>query len=199
MWAKVTPTPDAGEPWGFDNGAFVNWTEGRPFDAERFLRRLDAARELESDPILSVTPDIVGDPASLEFSLAWRERIGPDRWPWYLAVQDGMNYADVRAIAPNFAGLFLGGTTRFKSTAAQWCRLAHETGRKFHYARASTIQRVMDAREIGADSLDSCFPLWNLSRFAEFIAACEGQIRQPRLFPAGIVNLVCDELAGESA
>jgi len=199
MWVDRRPEPYPGEPWGFDNGAFSDWTAGRPFDADAFERRLERARRTETAPYMAVLPDLVaGGLRSLDFSLSWRERIGEDEWPWYLAVQDGMHLRDVAPLLDGwFAGVFLGGTTRFKSTAPRWCALAHELGLRFHYARASTIPRVMDARAIKADSIDSSFPLWNRSRLDEFCrAAGKGEIRQARLWNPALVNLVAEEYLG---
>ena len=164
--------PYPGEPWGFDNGAFRDWKRGRPFDGDAFLRRLERAVRL-GRPYLAVAPDLVaGGTRSLDFSLAWLEggRLPPD-WPWYLAVQDGMGLADVAAVLDRFAGIFLGGTDRFKATAWHWAELARSRGKKFHYARAGTARKVARALLVGADSLDSSFPLWTTGRLAGFARA----------------------------
>lgn len=176
MFAEQHPTPWQGEKWGFDNGAFHAWLHERPFPADRFLQRLDVAMRRGERPYLAVCPDLVARGAdSLEFSLGWIERV-PREWPWYLAVQDGMDPKDVERALPNFQGLLLGGTTRFKSTAATWRALAHRYGLRFHYARASTPTRIEHAAVVGADSLDSSFPLWTTARFREFVA----ELSQPR-------------------
>jgi len=120
-------------------------------------------------PALAALPDIVaGGLRSLEFSLAWLERL-PD-WPWYLVVQDGMRLEEVEPELPSVAGLFLGGTTRFKQSALLWARLAHAHGKRFHFARAGTLARIELAQRVGADSLDSSFPLWTRERFDTFVS-----------------------------
>jgi hypothetical protein len=77
MFAGYKPTPYEGEPWGFDNGAFKNWTDGMPFDEAKFLYRLwQAVHYSGSKPYLAVVPDIVAAGcSSLGFSLQWLRRI----------------------------------------------------------------------------------------------------------------------------
>lgn len=162
---RIKPYP--GEPWGFDNGAFRDWKNGKPFDEDAFLRRLDMAYGIGC-PYLAVVPDIVaGGERSLEFSLRWLDKLPPD-WPWYLAVQDGMKLDQVEQVIQHFAGIFLGGSNRFKATAWYWKQLAHKHGKKFHYARAGTPRKLEIVKEIKPDSLDSAFLLWISYRLEQF-------------------------------
>jgi len=156
------------EPWGFDNGAFVAWTKGESFPETVFLNRLDAALKVPTDPIVAICPDIVaGGLKSLEFSLEWLYRL-PTFWPWYLAVQDGMDHDSVMEVAHMFSGIFLGGTDKFKLTAYGWSRLAHRCDKKFHYGRAGTLRKLAHAHSVEADSLDTNFPLWTTKRMYVF-------------------------------
>lgn len=68
----------------------------------------------------------------------------------------------------SFDGIFLGGTDSFKATAKTWCELAHDNGKLFHYARASTPKKIDEAFRVEADSLDSAFPLWKAERWDYF-------------------------------
>lgn len=180
MFSERHTIPYEGERWGFDNGAFGAWLNGRPFPAQQFQMRLDKAASLEA-PHLAILPDIVaGGVESLEFSLGWLERV-PSAWPWYLAVQDGMMPADLDGMLDTVAGIFLGGTTRFKSQAAIWSDLAHAAGKKFHYARAGTPTRVEHAYLVRADSLDSCLPLWDEGKWMQFQRAVHEPGRQGML------------------
>ena len=170
MFVVRDPSPFPFEPWGFDNGAFGAFCHGLPFPEQTFLRRLEMAEKVNSDPYLAVTPDIVaGGCASLQFSTSWRmsHRL-PDDWPWYLAVQDGMTVADVEPHLHLYSGIFLGGTDRFKATAFRWRQLAHKHGRRFHYGRASTPRKLVSAFKVGSDSCDSAFPLWTAERMRIF-------------------------------
>lgn len=160
-----------GEPWGFDNGAFRDWTN-RPtpmtpdmFDGGAYRERLAKAME-HPDPWLAVVPDLPGSALSLAYSLRWRDSL-PD-WPWFLAVQDGTTPDDVAPHSEGFSGIFLGGTDRFKATAGEWVGFCGEHGLRFHYGRAGTIAKVTHAMEVGADSLDSALPMWTSQRWRDF-------------------------------
>jgi hypothetical protein len=176
MWVDKTPTPYPFEPWGLDNRAFIAWKRKEPWDEAAFLRRVEAADRVNSDPYLAVTPDIVaGGRASLEFSTSWRMSGKlPADWPWYLAVQDGMTEADVRPALHLFSGIFLGGSDRFKATAYRWRALAHSCQIKFHFGRAGTPAKLVSAFRAGADSCDSAFPLWTAERMKTFVWRWQG-------------------------
>ena len=161
------PAPYEGEPWGFDNGAFVAWMRKLPFPEEQFLRRLDKAVEV-GIPYIAVCPDLVAQGVkSLEFSMSWLPQL-PKEWPWYLAVQDGMTWNDVESVIRNFAGLFLGGSDEFKRTAWTWRVLSRNYGKKFHYGRAGVERKIRHAYWADADSLDSAAPLWTVKKFEVF-------------------------------
>ena len=176
MFSANWPKLYEGEPWGFDNRAFIYWSKaGRPFpnpggefNETDFLKRLDKAL-LNPLPYIAVTPDIVaGGMKSLELSDGWIKRL-PSDFPWYLAVQDGMDVASVIESLANYQGIFLGGTDNYKRYAGYWCKIAHHFGKKFHYGRAGTLNKVAHAIRIDADSLDSSFPLWTKDRLFSFI------------------------------
>jgi hypothetical protein len=183
-WGRMVvtkrPAPYPFEKWGFDNGVFAAWLKGLPFPETDFLRRLEVAEKVNSEPYIAVTPDIVaGGCMSLQFSTSWRmsHRL-PSSWPWYLAVQDGMTPDDVKPHLHLYAGLFLGGTNRFKATAYRWRVLAHQHRMKFHYGRASTPGKLVSAFKCGADSVDSAFPLWTAERMRIFVARWQGLAEQ---------------------
>src|SRR3954469_10895082 len=105
-------------------------------------------------PDFVVVPDIVaGGLASLAWSAFWRESV-PAEFPAYLAVQDGMAVADVLSHLPRYAGLFVGGSLRWKlATGGTWAELARRHGMGCHIGRVGTPARVRWAREVGATSL----------------------------------------------
>lgn len=172
MFTIRQPQPYPGEPWGWDNGAFIAWRSGAHASMWDVLARLKRDRALGT-PYLAVVPDIVaGGQASLELSLASRAAL-PDDWPWYLAVQNGMKPMHIARYIRGFAGVFLGGDDAFKAQAKVWCDFAHDHGLPFHYGRAGTFSKLEHALEVGADSLDSAFPMWTHERFAAFAAHWE--------------------------
>jgi len=178
MWAH-RKNVNAETLWAFDNGAFVAWKNGEPFPARRFKERLELAVSVGT-PYLAVAPDLVAKGReSLAFSLSWLA--GLPAWPWFLAVQDGMTVADVEPHAHRFAGIFLGGTDAYKATAREWCGWAHERELRFHFGRAGTLKKLYEAQRIGADSVDSGFPLWTRKRFEAFAAAWRRGDPQMRL------------------
>lgn len=158
--------------WSLDNGAYEDWKAGRAFDAEQFAADLEAICTSSCRPRFVVCPDIVaGGAASLELSLSWRERCQAVA-PTYLAVQDGMPEDDVAAVLCLFDGLFVGGTLSWKlATGASWIRLAHRYGLPCHVGRVGTARRVAWAIASGADSIDSCLPLWSSEKLAAFRGA----------------------------
>ena len=174
---KIIPYPQ--EPWGFDNGAYRDFLNGKSFDKDRYMRTLNRAIEIAEQyhpPYLAVLPDVVGaGMKSLELSLKWLEtELSDVDFNWYLAVQDGMEPEAIEEILksyPRIRGLFLGGTDRFKPTAGIWSSLAHKYGKCFHYARAGTRRKIAHANLVEADSIDSALPLWIKDRLRNFITS----------------------------
>lgn len=186
MLAQNWPKLYEGEPWGFDNGAygfFLKNQEIGPYSQEsgeahgKFLMRLNRAIKLAEDvgpPYMAILPDVVaGGDKSLEISLSWIGKL--PQWPWYLAVQDGMDPAKVIDIIDQVDGIFLGGSDNYKKYAGWWCKIAHHHRKKFHFGRAGTLNKLAAAIMIGSDSLDSAFPLWTKDRLWSFIQALSQQ------------------------
>ena len=178
--------PPRRRPWFLDNAAFSAWRAGRAFDAEGFERALCSPVLDESPPDFVVCPDRVATGLeSLAFSLRWRERSELLRpgLPWYLVTQDGMTEQAVAVAFARFEwrGVFVGGSLPWKiATGGSWVRFAHSRGRPCHVGRVGTAKRVGWALRIGADSIDSCLPLWSRENLGRFRMALEG--RQGELF-----------------
>lgn len=167
--------PPRRQPWFHDNGAFRDWTLGRPFNGARWLRDMSKlATDLEfgkvQQPDFVVVPDIVaGGIASLEMSEAWRQHV-PLVCPSYLVVQDGMTpalvaryLAEVASEHGEYDGIFIGGSLTWKlDNAESWVAFAHKLNMRCHIGRVGTAFRVKWAHHIGADSIDSSLPLFHL-------------------------------------
>jgi len=180
QWGEMacpTELPPRRAPWALDNGAFKAFTAGTPFPADAFERAVDRIERDALRPDFIVCPDIVaGGNASLEFSVAWSAQLRGVA-PLYLAVQDGMDSERVADSLEPFAGIFVGGTRLWKvKTGGAWVELARRHGLACHVGRVGTYNRVWWARWIGADSIDSCFPLWCRDHFYRFVEALEGDI-----------------------
>lgn len=180
MFIQTRPRPYPREPYGLDNGAFRDWRKGAPFNHIRFTRMLHWTGALAESPYVCVLPDRVAEgDRSLAFSAHHYHNLPPFalRWPWYLALQDGMTAGSVMSFLRNVPvdGLFLGGTRDFKRHAAAWARLARMEGKRFHYGRCSTPRRLDHAVSVGADSIDTAFPMWTELRWTAFEAWWRGE------------------------
>lgn len=170
--------PPRRHPWFLDNAAFSDWRSGRPFNGEGFVLALRSAIEHSTLPDFVVCPDRVATGLeSLAFSLEWLDTcVFAQGVRWYLAVQDGMTGHDVDAVADRFAGIFVGGSLEWKiATGGEWVRFAHEHRMPCHIGRVGTAPRVRWAQRIGADSIDSCLPLWSDENLQRFVDALQGR------------------------
>lgn len=161
--------------YALDNGAWSAFQAGLDFDEAAFLR---AYGLLGHGADFVVLPDIVAAGArSLAFSRAWMPRLaGPA--PLMLAVQDGMEPADVEALVGPRLGLFVGGSTEWKlATMGRWCALARERRGQAHVARVNTVRRIRRCHAAGANSFDGSGP----SRFALELPRLDRALRQPDL------------------
>lgn len=176
--------PPRRRPWFFDNGAFGDWKAGRPFQPEPFLADIDAIYRSIDRPEFIVLPDIVaGGSASLEYSSRWIHRLR-GLAPLYLAVQDGMTEDEVAPLFRHVAGIFVGGTLRWKvRTGEAWASFARQQDRVCHIGRCGSARRVRWARRIEADSIDSALPLWAERNLVPFLRALE-PVNQVELFSA---------------
>ena len=173
-----------GEPWGLDNGAFRDWADEVPFNGDVFRRVVDKALRVEEPPYLAVIPDAPGDRGkTLEMLDEWLPEL-PD-FPWYVAVQDGMDAEDVEPYMGAIHGIFLGGTNAYKATAQMWADWAHANGLRFHYGRCGTPNKLAHAIEVGADSIDSAFPMWSMERWEFFAESVTNGPIQQNLFTTG--------------
>jgi hypothetical protein len=171
-----------GERWAYDNGAYVDWQQGREFDSDAFLKDMDKITHKEHRPFFSVIPDLPADPGSLDFSMGWVDRV-PTELTWYLAVQDGMDTQDVNTCirsTPLIRGIFIGGSDEFKNRAPEFVDLAHNYGLPVHMGRASSSKRIRAAHEIGCDSFDTAAPLWEWSKFAKFLDCYDNYYETPQ-------------------
>jgi hypothetical protein len=161
-------------PFFLDNGAFTDWQAKRAFDAVRWTRDLRWLAQRGITPDFVVLPDqVAGGLDSLTMSFDWQVMVPPElATRCYLVVQDGMRVEDVEPHVDGVAGLFVGGTLRWKlHTSETWIALAHRYGRPCHIGRVGTPDRVRWALDLGADSIDSSLPLRDEQHLAKFLEA----------------------------
>lgn len=147
--------PIDGIPYAVDNGAFHSWLNNMDFNEKQFMQTLSKINKLPIKPDFVICPDIVAEGSkSLEFSIKWAKNHPRD--DYYLAVQDGITTQRVAKSMNGFKGIFVGGTMGWKlSTSETWTNLAHQLGLECHIGRIGTLRRLLWARRIGADSIDS--------------------------------------------
>lgn len=162
--------------FAIDNGAFSAYKNGVPWDKKAFLKLIDRYFDQREIPDFIVVPDIVaGGLESLEFSAQWVHKIvvhaGTRK---YLAVQDGMPVELVKRELNHFGGIFVGGSLEWKyKTAGQWIKLAHKLGMPCHIGRVGTLDKIVWASRIGADSIDSTS--WGRNATYSYIEAANEQ------------------------
>lgn len=160
-WGNLTSPlefryPKPNISWILDNGAYSCWVNNKPFNDIAFREVLIKIEKCMTYPDFIICPDIVaGGYNSLKFSLKWLHEI-PAGYPIYLAVQDGMETNVISDYLDLFDGLFVGGTLKWKlKTSEEWVKLAHSVNKKCHIGKVGTFRRLVWAKNIGADSIDS--------------------------------------------
>jgi len=187
-------------------GTLERYMTGAGFDGDAYCKAF--AKHADSPaPAFVVLPDIVaGGRRSLEFSVDWYDRVHAlslATWgevpPLYIAVQDGMSSDDIDAAILLGDGVFVGGTTDWKLLAAPGIiRRAHglmprvddsgefEQHVPVHVGRVGSGMRIVWSRLVGADSIDSCLPLFSsLKREIATFAAQEDLEDALRRFKPG--------------
>lgn len=174
--------------YAIDNGAWSDFIAERPFDADAFECLIDA---LGAGADWIVLPDIVaGGMNSLELSLRWSNRCLSVCPMVLIAVQDGMEEADLAHLVGRNVGIFLGGTTKWKlDTMARWGSFCARLGIYYHVARVNTARRVWMAIAAGADSIDGS----SASRYAVTLPMLDQASRQTDLFTPSAISCAFDD------
>jgi hypothetical protein len=163
--------------YALDNGAWADHRAGTAFDGDAFERLLD---RLGAGADWVVLPDIVaGGLASLDLSVRWLNRCLAVCPLVLLAVQDGMNEADVASVVGCSVGVFLGGSTAWKlATMLDWGAFCRARALHYHVARVNTARRFRMAHAAGATSVDGS----SVTRYAVTIRRLDLASRQPDLW-----------------
>lgn len=198
-WGEMTQPkelPARRRPFALDNYAYASYAANKPWSEPAFIAALEYCVNRKTFPDFVVAPDIVmGGWKSLEFSLAWMERLNDFPAPVYLAVQDGMTIDGIVRHLHAFDGLFVGGSAAWKIMSGfWWVSLAHAVGKPCHVGRISGRERVRLVKSWGADSIDSCVPLWSKDNREAVVKGLadppiEFEIPDPAQFMTGWENL----------
>ncbi len=160
-----------------DNGAWADFHAGRDFDEAAYEKFLDW---LPVTPDWVVLPDVVADGArSLALSMRYLNRCAAVAPLTLLAVQDGIEPADVAQVVGSRVGIFLGGSTEWKlARMRDWGEFCAERSIHYHVARVNSIKRMALAASCGATSVDGS----SASRYAVTLPKLAYAARQPDLF-----------------
>ncbi len=167
-----------GFPYALDNGAWTAHQRGEPFDVPAFEKAVEWGGDNADWLIL---PDIVaGGLASLAMSMTWAARL-QGVCPMLLAVQDGIEPSDVKAIVGPDIGIAVGGSTGWKETTCRkWGELARNCGAYLHVLRVNTARRIAICKDAGADSFDGS----SATRFVKTLPMLDCARRQLSVFGA---------------
>jgi hypothetical protein len=165
--------------WALDNGAWTAHNQGLPFNTEKFLGVLEWSRQQETVPDWIVVPDILGSLESIEFSRSWFPLVLKYTSLPLIAVQDGMVPADIDEFVSQGAGVFLGGTTKYKlGTMRSWGDYCKERKVYYHVGRVNTQRRIWACVAAGADSFDGT----SVAKFPCTLGRLDRALRQGVLF-----------------
>lgn len=168
-------------PWALDNGAWVAFANGVPWDSEAFLRALD---QYGPGADFVVVPDVVAQrDASLRLTEQWLpfllERADIADVTLLIAVQDDMMPDDVAHLVGDRVGIFVGGSTEWKEgTMQMWGDFCRANDLYLHIGRVNTIRRVKQCAAAEADSFDGTTG----TRYAVTIPKIDNARRQGVLF-----------------
>lgn len=148
--------PKSGVDWALDNGAYHAYLNKESFDEISFRRTINRIDEFPK-PDFIVVPDIVaGGMNSLDFSLQWLKEL-PDKYDYFIPVQDGMDVEVVKEISDKCVGIFIGGTMAWKfRVGREFADMGKRLGLAVHIGRIGTYSNLIWANSIGASSVDSC-------------------------------------------
>ena len=154
---RLLLTPDIhtlhdGFAYALDNGAWGAYQRGDAWPEEKFVELVE---RYGASADWVVAPDIVmGGAESLRRSVEWLPRlVGVTRV--LLAVQDGMQPADVGHLLDDQVGIFVGGSTEWKmATMRQWGDACVEAGAWCHVGRVNSVRRIRLCHSARVTSFD---------------------------------------------
>jgi len=138
-------------PFALDNGAFINWLNGTPFNVEEWISLMERIKATGKKPLWVLCPDVVTDAKATTELFYHYEKFIREFWDNEIkiafAVQDGHQPEDVPKTADV---VFIGGSTEWKwSNAEKFCS-RFET----HIGRVNSYEKLCYSKSIGAVSCD---------------------------------------------
>lgn len=140
-----------GMKWAADNGVYSG-----TFDAENYVPWLQTMQEYAETCLFVLAPDVVGDAvATLEQYKEWEHTIKEMGFPVGFAAQDGSENIGLPAA---FDALFVGGTTRWKLSAAALSVIqrAQRMSKHIHIGRVNAWKRYAFFRGLPGSESWTC-------------------------------------------
>lgn len=139
-----------------DNGAFSCYKKGYPFMADVSLKTLSDCYKKNIPLDFIVCPDIIaGGLDSYSLSQSWAANELKTAPKLALVVQDGMK-PELLGSVKRWSHIFVGGTKEWKwKITRMWVEFAHENGKECHIGQCGRLEYLLNAYEMGADSVDS--------------------------------------------
>jgi hypothetical protein len=155
----ASPTKDMGDVYcALDNGAFVCYGKGYPFQDDIFINIMKKCYSLGINLDFIVCPDIVcGGLKSLRFSMDWARNKLISVPNLALVVQDGMIPEKIGSYYLDyFSYIFVGGSVDWKwKTVNEWVKFAQDNDKKCHVGQCGQLHYLERCKELGVDSVDS--------------------------------------------
>lgn len=136
-------------PFVLDNGAFIAWRDGVPWNLEEWRAMLRQVKMSGMNPRWCAVPDVVADKKkTIEQWDNHFEEVEALGWNTALCVQDGMVPEDVPAEADV---IFVGGTDQWKfRNLKMWT----DCFDRVHCARVNSQRMIERCEELGCESVD---------------------------------------------
>lgn len=184
LCTPLTNYKNWGGSFALDNGAYSG------LDRDGWFRLLKKHEPEIEQCLFCAIPDIVGNALrtdDLYFAITQDVRTHPYTRQWAYVMQDGHENRriDFKAMAGKW--MFIGGTNRFKDSAAAWdiVKTAKAIGDiNIHVGRVNTPKRYETYASLGADTCDGSGVAmydWMLDKIASFVA----RKPEPTLFDQG--------------
>lgn len=146
-WKKVPIDPWM--PFVLDNGAFIAWRDGVPWDVLAWRDMLAHVKMRGIDPLWVAVPDVVGNKdATIQKWDLYASEVRLKGWRAAFCAQDGMTPSDVPSDAEV---IFIGGTDRWKfPNLGRWTR----NFPRVHCARVNAPEMFEACEREGCESID---------------------------------------------
>ena len=181
--AQITPCPWF--PYAMDNGAFSCWDrKTNTFDHDKWDNGMLKEWELlilwsqcqNQKPMWAIVPDVIGDKdATLDRYNEYVGIVQEANIPVAIAVQDGMEVADIKSLKVQPDVIAIGGGDEFKwGTLDSWVKEFE----RIHVLRCNIPSKLYELEAMGVESCDGTG--WNRGNMAQTTGLEEWAYSNPK-------------------